>query len=200
MHHFPSKCLGPFAALAAFLTLLVPHSARAAKGDQTTTIFVGTTSYSDGEVSTFGTTFGVKWALEFQPDLLWTISGEYAVTEGEAEVSGQKYDVSTHTTTGQTGVVLLVNNEPGSAVVGLFGGGLSILSYDLELDYPGSDVGTTSGVGPGVFGLVGVEIRLARNIHLIPEYVVSAHAIETEDGDTFTLVSAGLVVAIRIGF
>jgi hypothetical protein len=30
--------------------------------------------------------------------------------------------------------------------------------------------------------------------------VISAHAIETEDGETVSLVSSGLVIAIRIGF
>jgi len=189
---------GCAAVLAACLTASQPVQAR--QGDQTTTIFVGTTSYADGKAVTNGTTFGAKWALEFQPNWLWTISAEYAATEGQYDSGGTTYDLSTNTTTAQTGLTYLFNNEPKSVVVGMAGGGLSILSYNLDFEYPGSDIGKTSGVGPGVFALVGAEIRLAKNIALIPEYVVSAHSIQTEAGDSFTLVSAGLVVAIRISF
>ena len=187
-------------ALAALLALAWADPAAAAQGDQRTTIFIGTTSYSDGEASSFGTTFGVKWALEFRKDVEWTISGAYAVTEGEHKVQGETYDVSARTTTVQTGLTRLFNNEPSSAFVWFVGGGLSVLSYDLEFDYPGGDVGNTSGVGPGAFGVGGLEIRLTRSIHFIPEYVVSVHSIKTEDGDSFTLVSSGLVIALRIGF
>ena len=190
------------AAGASFMvaSLIASQPVQARQGDQTTTIFVGTTSYTDGTAVTNGTTFGARWALEFQPDLLWTISAQYAATAGEQTSGGAKYDLRTNTTTAQTGVTYLFNNDPSSVVVGRVGGGLSILSYDLEFDYPESDIGKTSGVGPGVFALVGAEIRLAKNISLIPEYVVSAHAIETEAGDSFTLVSAGVVVAILISF
>ena len=75
-----------------------------------------------------------------------------------------------------------------------------MIQYDIDYDYPNSDVGETSGVGPGVFALGGAEIRLARNIHFIPQYVYSAHVIETEDGDSFTFISQDLVVALRIAF
>jgi hypothetical protein len=190
------------AVSAAFLaaSLAAAPRAQARQGDQTTTIFVGTTQYTDGTAVTNGTTFGAKWALEFQPNWLWTISAQYAATEGQQKSGGKTYDLTTNTTTGQTGVTYLFNNEPTSAVVGLVGGGLSVMSYDLKFEYPGSDIGDASGVGPGVFALVGVDIRLSRTISLIPEYVVSAHSIETESGDSFTLVSKGLVVAIRISF
>jgi len=180
--------------------IIASHPVLARQGDQTTTIFVGTTSYTDGKAITNGTTFGAKWALEFKPNLLWTISAQYAATDGQYDSGSTTYDLSTTTTTAQTGVIYLFNNDPRSVVVGMVGGGLSVLWYNLKFDYPDSDIGSTSGVGPGVFTLLGAEIRLAKNISLIPEYVVSAHAIKTEAGDSFTLLSAGLVVAIRISF
>jgi hypothetical protein len=182
------------------VAILLGSAVQARQGDQITSIFVGTTTYTDGTATTNGTTFGAKWAWEFQPNLLWTISGQYAATEGQETSSGTKYNLSTNTTTVQTGATYLFNNEPNSVVVGMVGGGLSILWYDLKFDYPGADIGNTSGVGPGVFALLGAEIRLAKNISLIPEYVVSAHQIRTEGGDAFTLVSGGPVVAIRISF
>jgi hypothetical protein len=187
------------AALAAVLWFGAARPVAAAKGDTRTTIFVGTTTYSDEKATTFGTTFGVKWALEFRTDLEWTVSGQYTVTEGQHEVAGETYDIEARTSTFQTGLTRLFNNDRRSTFVWFLGGGLSVLSYDLNFDYPGGEVGETSGVGPGVFGLAGVEIRLAKNVSFIPEYVVNAHAIQTEDGDTFTLLSAGLVVAVRIG-
>jgi hypothetical protein len=187
------------AAFVAALWLGAARLAAAAEGDTRTTIFVGTTTYSDGKATSFGTTFGVKWALEFRTNLEWTVSGQYTVTEGEHEVEGETYDIEARASTFQTGLTRLFNNDRRSTFVGFLGGGLSVLSYHLDFDYPGGEVGETSGVGPGVFGLAGVEIRLARNVSFIPEYVVNAHAIQTEDGDTFTLLSAGLVVAVRIG-
>lgn len=186
--------------LLSAAAMLLAFMAFAAEGDQRTTIFVGTTTYSDGEATSRGTTFGAKWALEFRQDVEWTISGAYTATEGEHEVDGENYEVSSSTITGQTGLIRLFNSTPQAAFVPFIGGGLSVLSYDLEFDYPGGDVGDTSGVGPGVFGLAGLEIRISRTIHFIPEYAISAHAIETEDGDSFMLVSGGLVVALRISF
>jgi hypothetical protein len=186
-------------ALLACSLALVPV-APAAEGDQRTTIFVGSTTYSDGDATSRGTTFGAKWALEFRQDLEWTISGAYTATDGEHEVEGEKYEISSSTTTLQTGLTRLFNNTREAAFVPFVGGGLSVLAYQLEYDYPGGEVGDTSGVGPGVFGHAGVEIRLSRTIHFIPEYVISAHSIETEDGDSFVLVSGGLIVALRIAF
>lgn len=182
-------------AIAAFAT-----PAHAAEGDQRTTIFVGSTTYSDGDATSQGTTFGVKWALEFQKDLEWSISGAYTATDGKHETGGQEYDVSATSTTLQSGLTVLFNNEPTSAVVPFIGAGLSLLFYELDFDYPDSNVGKTSGFGPGVFGLGGVEIRFTRTIHFIPEYVLTAHSIETEDGDRYTLISGGLLIALRISF
>jgi len=187
-------------AMITLACLFAWSTADARQGDQTTTIFVGSALYTDGTATTTGTTFGVKWALEFEPDWLWSISGQYSAAEGEEESGGQKYNLSAQTSTVQSGLTYLVNNHPKSVVVGLLGGGLSILWYELDFDYPGSDIGRTSGVGPGAFVLAGVEIRVAKNIEIIPEYVISAHSIETEAGDRFSLVSAGLQVAIRLKF
>lgn len=188
--------------IAALLAAVLPASfANAAVGDQRTTIFIGSTSYSDGTTTTLGTTFGARWALEFKKDLEWTVGGSYATTDGEfKDSSGQVTEVHARTTTVQTGLTLLFNNEPESNVVGFLGGGFSILQYDLDFDYPESEVGKTSGIGPGLFSLVGAEFRVTRNFHIIPAYQISAHSIETEDGDRFTLVSMGVVVSFRIGF
>jgi hypothetical protein len=189
-----------FALAGISAALLLSAPALAAEGDQRTTIFVGTTTYSDGEATSHGTTFGAKWALEFRKDVEWTISGAYTATEGEHEVEGETYDVSSSTMTFQTGLTRLFNNTPQAAFVPFVGAGLSVLTYDLEYDYPGGEVGDTSGVGPGLFGMAGLEIRVTRTIHFIPEYAISAHAIETEDGDSFVLFSGGLIIAIRISF
>lgn len=192
-------------ALAPVLAVLcwggIFSEAWAAEGDTRTTIFAGTTTYSDGTTSTFGTTFGARWAWEFVPDVQWTIGGSYSVTDGEhKESDGQVTAVHARTTTAQTGLTYLINNAPQSNVIGFVGGGVSVISYDLDFDYPDSDVGRTSGVGPGVFAQVGAEFRLSRNFYFIPAYTASAHAIETQEGDTFTLVSSGIVVSLRIGF
>ena len=176
--------------------------AAAAKGDRRTMIFVGTTSYSDGTTTTLGTSFGARWSLEFKRDLQWTIGGAYATTDGEFkdEATGNVTDVHVRSATANTGLTVLFNTDPGTNVIGFVGGGFSIISYDMDFDYPESEVGQTSGVGPGIFGNVGAEFRITRSVWFIPAFIASAHAIETESGDAFTLVSTGVVLSIRIGF
>lgn len=185
---------------AAALLLVAAGSAQARVGDTRTTIFVGTTTFSDGEETSSGTTVGAVWALEFQEDLEWTVGGSYAATQGEADTDGGTTDISTTTTRVDTGLRALFNREPGSNLVAFVGGGVSLLSYDIDYDYPDSEVGDTSGVGPGLFASVGAEIRLTRRVWFIPSLDYSVFRIETEDGDAFTATSSGLTVSIRIGF
>ena len=188
------------AASIALAFLGTAGVAEARKGDTRTTIFIGQTTYTDGTATTIGTSVGVRWGLEFADDLLWTIGGDYSATEGQRTENNQTFDIEARTTTVRTGLTYLFNNEPQSAIIPFVGAGLSVIQYDIDYTYPGSEVDETSGFGPGPFALGGAEIRLTRNIHFIPQYVYSAHIIETEDGDSFTLISQGLVLALRIAF
>ena len=188
--------------VAIGVSAVLVSEAAAAEGDRRTTIFVGTTNYSDGTTTTFGTSFGARWSLEFKRDLQWTVGGAYATTDGEFkdDDTGRVTDVHVRTAMANTGLTVLFNTDPGSNVIGFVGGGFSIISYDMDFDYPDSEVGQTSGVGPGVFGNIGAEFRITGSVWFIPAFIASAHSIETEDGDAFTLVSTGVVISIRIGF
>ena len=92
------------AASIALALLGTAGVAEARKGDTRTTIFIGQTTYTDGTATTIGTSVGVRWALEFADDLLWTIGGDYTATEGERESS----EIEARTTHGTHRAALFV--------------------------------------------------------------------------------------------
>lgn len=191
----------PTAALL-FATLLLPaHAALARKGDARAGLFIGTTTFTVQDYRTFGTTFGGSYGWEFEDDLMWTFGAAFSSTDGEATVTdaaGNTQIVETHATAAEarTGLVAFFGRAAGGSVVPYAGAGLSFLNYDLE--FPGTTVGTTSGTGPGAYVQAGVELRLTRNVTLIPQLGVQVHTVKTESGDRTGLVSGGLVFTVRI--
>ena len=156
------------AASVAWALLVTAGVAEAREGDTRTTIFIGQTAYSDGTATTIGTSVGVRWALEFVDDLLWTIGGDYSATQGQRTENNQTFDIEARATTVRTGLTYLFNNEPQSAIIPFVGARLTVIQYDIDYTYPNSEVGETSGFGPGVFALGGAEFLFSRNIHFIP--------------------------------
>lgn len=185
-------------ALAAALWLGLASPLWAAEGDSRGGLFIGTTSFAVGGDTTFGTTFGFNYGTEIEDDLLWSTSAAFISTEGEKVVDGQTFPISTRATIVQTGLLAFFNLGPGSTLLPFVGGGPSLISYDIDHTYPGSQVGRTSGTGFGFFGTTGVEIRLGKRTTLIPQYLFTAHTIETETGNSTTLFSGGLMIAFRI--
>ena len=178
------------------LTLFAPQ-AMAAQGDTRTTLYFGTTRFVAADDSTFGSTFGALWGYELQQNLIWSSGASFGFTDSERDVNGTTYTLQANTTTYQTGIVRIFNRmqsfEP------FIGGGVSFLSYDLDFEYPGSKVGKTSGLGPGIYTTVGVDIHITRSIVFIPAWVYSANSIVSESGEKLGIYSGGLQLSLRVG-
>ncbi len=188
------RILGALCLLAgAALAGGAPALAR--QGDARTELAAGTTAVRAGDDTTTGTVVSVGWGIEIQEGVLWSISAAHANTDGEREVNGQTAPLSAMVTSVQTGLTHFFT--PGSTLVPFTGGGLSVAAYDIDHSYPTSDIGKTSGTGGGVFARLGVEVRVNPRFTLIPEYSLSIHSIRSDQGDTRSLVSGGLVLALR---
>ena len=197
--YFPPLLATLLAALA--VTLIGGTRAGAAEGDTRAGLFLGTTTFSVEGITTSGTTFGGSFGYEFSQDLMWTVAGAFSSTDGEETVvvAGNPQVVQVNATTSEfrTGLLAFFNRTPTSDVIPFVGGGLSLLNYDI--DFTGTVVGKTSGTGPGAYFEVGLELRLTRRVTLIPQLTVQGHTIETETGESTTLLSGGLVISLRIG-
>lgn len=190
------------ATVAAFATLLLGFATtpgtHAAEGDTRGTIMVGTASQSIGSDNTFGTSFGFRWSLEIEEDLFWNIGATFTSTSGERKVAGQEFELTSNSTTLNTGLVYGFYLGADSIVYPFAGGGVSYTTYSVDFTYPGSDVGETSGASPGIFGLAGLEARLSESFDIILQYIVSASSITSEAGDTIPVFSAGFLLSFRI--
>lgn len=183
-------------AVAVFSGFLLGHSvAFAARGDSRIGLFAGTSSLRAGDDTTTGTTVGVGWGLEIQEQLLWNITASRTATDGEREVGGQTYPLTADTTNLQTGLTQFF--RPGKTLIPFTGGGVSIAAYDVDYTYPDSEVGKSTGTSPGLFATLGLEVRFNRNFTLIPQYHLSVHSIRSDQGDSRSLISAGLLLSLR---
>jgi hypothetical protein len=169
--------------------------AHAATGDSRISLFAGTSALRAGDDTTTGTTVGVGWGLEIQEQLLWSISASHTSTDGEREVSGQKFPIAAETTNLQTGLTHFF--RPGSTIIPFTGGGISVAAYDVDYTYPESEIGKTTGTSPGLFARLGVEMRFTRNFTVIPQYHFSVHSIRSDQGDSKSLISEGLLLSLR---
>jgi hypothetical protein len=171
----------------------------AREGDTQALIFIGTTRFASDDATSYGTTFGASFGYEVIDDLLWSVAVAATTTDGTATVDNKTYDIFARTTTLSTGPTYYFNRAPGSLVIPFVGAGLSVLNYDVDYDFPGSQLGKTSGTGAGGYTLAGVELWLSRTITLIAQYTLAAHEVETQDGKRVTLRSGGLGLSVRIG-
>jgi hypothetical protein len=193
----PASPLRPalLGALVLGLALVTAAPAWGRKGDTRFGLFVGTTTASIDGQTTFGTNFGGSYGLELEDDLLWTVGASFATTEGEI-TSPAPAVLRSSTAAVQSGLTAFFNRKPDSVAIPFVGAGLSLMNYDFV--YPGTNVGTTSGTGPGAFAQAGVEFRLSRNFTLIPQFGLQVHSIKSETGATLGLLSGGLVFTFRI--
>lgn len=174
---------------------LTDTAAHAARGDSRIGLFAGTSTLRAGNDTTTGTTVGVGWGLEIQEQLLWSISASRTESDGEREVSGQKFPITADTTNLQTGLTHFF--WPGSTIVPFTGGGVSVAAYDVDYTYPDSEIGKSTGTSPGLFARLGLEMRFSRNFTVIPQYLFSVHSIRSDQGDSKSLISDGLLLSLR---
>lgn len=187
------------AVLALFLSIAwLPEVATAREGDSRTTLYVGTAAFNTTDASTFGTTFGVRYGLEIQDNLIWATGVSYTATSGEQTVDGTDHDISANTSTLRTGLTYLFQLGPDSDLLPFAGGGLSVSSYTIDYEFPDSELGETSGTAPGVYGFGGLEWRLGRNSTFIIEYVASVHVVEKETGGSAALADSGFLFSLRL--
>ncbi|MBI3991988.1 MAG: porin family protein [Candidatus Lambdaproteobacteria bacterium] len=183
---------------AMLIALLWAAPAWAAQGDARATLLLGTANFSIGSGSTTGTSFGFHWGYELEDRLTWSLGATFTSTSGQISQGGQTYDISANTNTLSTGLTYGFDLGPNSIVLPFAGGGLNYVSYDIDFNYPTSEVGRVSGASPGVFGLAGLEFRVSRNFDMFVQYVLSASSIEAQDGSTVTLLAGGLLLSFRL--
>ncbi|MDH4249429.1 MAG: hypothetical protein OEW39_16610, partial [Deltaproteobacteria bacterium] len=147
--------------------------------------------------TTVGTTFGLMLSYEMVEALELRLTGSYAATEGTHKENGVAYPLSARTTTVRLGTTYFFNRSPTSMAIFFAGGGLSAVNYTIDHTYPGSQVNLISGTAPGGFLHMGVDLRLTRNITLIPVYEYQAHVLSTDAGGV-SLYSTGFLLSLRI--
>lgn len=180
----------------ALLGLSLPIAdTQAARGDSRISVFAGTSTLRGGDDTTTGTTVGMGWGLEIQDQLQWSITAAHTATEGEREVGGQTFPITADTTSLQTGLTHFFRH--GSTFIPFTGGGLSVAAYDVDYSYPDSEIGKSTGTSPGLFARLGLEMRFSKNFTLIPQYRVSVHSIRSDQGDSRSLISDGLLLSLR---
>jgi len=169
------------------------------EGDTQTLIFIGSSDVLIDGVDTSGTTLGARWGYEFHDNLLWTIGGSLGSTTGSKNVSGVNYNLSTDTTTLQSGLLYYFGRGgKQQLLVPFVGGGIAAINYDVDYRYPGSPTGKTSGTGPGGYAFAGVELWLARAITVIVSYDLEDYAISRQHGGSTDLETGGLMLALRL--
>lgn len=172
-----------------------------ARGDSRLGIFAGSASLRAGQDTTTGTTIGVAWGLEIQDQVLWSISASRTTTDGErvetdgVEPNERVRPLTASMTNLQTGLTHFFRQS--ATFVPFTGGGISLAAYDIDYTYTGSEIGKSSGTGPGIFARLGLEVRFSRNFTLIPQYRFSVHSIKTDQGDSRSLISDGLLLSLR---
>lgn len=190
-------CRAGIVLMAAVLLAWGAAPALARKGDQRFLLYAGTTRFVAGGDTTSGGAFGFGYGYEFADNLQWDASATFASTQGEATGDdGQTYDIEAVTNEYRTGATVYLPLSRN--VVPYAGGGFSLLSYEIDYRYPGSDVGKTSGTGPGGYAHAGIELRFTRNFTVIPQWGFQSHRIQTESGSSETLFSTGFVISLRI--
>ena len=172
--------------------------ATAREGNTRTTVFVGASSFSDGKTTSTGQTIGMGWGVHLSDNLLFSLSGVSTETQSEYSANGETYPLSASTISARTGVTHFLRATSDASLVPFVGGGFTVASYVIDYTYPDSEFGKTSGTAPGVYGGVGVEMRLGRSFTFIPQYQTDVVNIKTEAGDSVFLRSSGLMLSIRI--
>lgn len=188
--------------LLAALGIFLPGSSSvfAAPGDSRAGMFVGTTTVSASDTSTFGTAFGAFWGYEVKQDILLILGGTFSSTDGEEidSSSGLTVFTSAKTAAFHAGGQIYFNNMPDSLLVPFAGGGVSLLNYDVDYPFTNSVLGTTSGITMGVYGDLGLEIWFADSVNLIIKFGLQAYPVKSENRRTEALTSGGLSFALRI--
>ena len=175
-------------------------AAQAREGDSEFLLYVGSSTVYIDDVPSTGAFFGGRYGYEFFDNLLWTLGGNFGATDGKRTVAGKDYAVSTNTSAVQSGLLYYFGRDGKKWLVPFVGGGVSVLSYDVDYRYPGGKTGKTSGTAPGGFAFAGVELWLARHLTLIVSYDVEGYDIKRQTGGSTTLATGGLQVAVRINF
>ena len=195
------KIMGKTVFLAGLLSLflaLSPGMGLSSERNTRTSVYMGSTVISHGGAKSVGNTFGVGWGVSLSESLLFNISGSTSSTSGEVADGAASYPITANTLTGKMGMTHFLGGNDRSIFVPFYTAGLSVISYEILFDYPGSDIGTTSGTAPGAFGGLGIELRMGSNLTFIPQYRVDAHNIRNEAGDSIFLRSDGVLISIRI--
>jgi opacity protein-like surface antigen len=164
----------------------------------TTTLAFSTYQITNGDDTLDGT--GVSLSILYPLNRQWGIYG--AVFSGSAEGDHQNSDGSESRLESETskyggGINWTLDAKRFRPYVQA---GVFYQSYEYRFEYAGSETGTTSGNSIGYQVGGGVKMLLSRHFILIPGFSYSSADYETETGETKTMESGGMTLALVAGF
>lgn len=126
-----------------------------------------------------------------------------ASADGEHEEDGTTIDIDSNTTTLSGGVQWSYEielDDDGFELTPFVGAGLSVQQYSYNYDYPDSEIGQTSGVGYGPLFLFGIKVDLSKHFVIIPGYYYDQVYIKSEEGESKSVTSSGVSLALVVKF
>ena len=124
---------------------------------------------------------------------------------GSAQGTWDSYDGATSYDVTQSHMDLSVGMEArfellaSPKIAPFAGGGLKVQQYEYKFDYPGSEIGESSGTGLGPLAHFGVRIGVTRNFTIIPKYYFSVINVKGQE-ESEGIVTSGTQVALVASF
>lgn len=167
-----------------------------------THLYVGSYAANTDDHHLKGSKLGL--GLKYYYDPHWATF--FFLSEGSAqetyspENSTAQYDLYAHSYGFTGGLEWRTQLDREGNIEPFVGIGLNAENYELEFEYPGSEVGTTSGTGYGPLMELGGRFALGRSFTVIPAYEYSAISYKAGSGDSKTLVAAGFSLGLIFRF
>lgn len=169
-----------------------------------TSISYGAYQTTDGDNTLNGTQLALSYMSHFSEQWSYFVRLSNGSASGTHSENGESYDLKSSNSTLTGGIRWSydfdVNSDNDTDLSPFIGGGLSAQKYEYEFEYPGSDVGKTSGTGYGPFVNLGLKIALSANIVIVPGYHYEQITIKTEDGEDRAFTSSGTSLAFVAKF
>lgn len=174
------------------------------KGNSVTSVSFGSYQETDGEDTITGSQLAIAYLKYFTDQWAYFVrlsNGSASGTHTEGEESTEISSSSTALTGGlQWSYAINLNDDQTNELVPYVGGGISVQRYRYEFDYEGTEIGKTSGTGYGPLFMVGLKINISNNFIIIPGYSYQQTTIETESGESRSMVSSGTSIALVARF
>lgn len=169
-----------------------------------TSISYGAYQKTDGDDTLSGSQLAVSYMSRFSEQWSYFLRLSNGSASGTHTENGESYDLKSSNSTLTGGVRWSydfdVNSDNDTDLSPYVGAGLSVQKYEYDFEYPGSEVGKTSGTGYGPFVSLGLKIAISANIVIVPGYHYEQITIKTEDGEDRAFTSSGTSLAFVARF